>query len=186
MDNLTILLISISLAMDAFAVSLASGCSHPRFRLPDALLMAFFFGGFQAGMPVIGWYGGTHLHKFLAPVDHWIAFILLALIGGHMIYQAVVNHTETPRINPFHLKILTGLAIATSIDALVVGVTLALVQTPILLPVISIGVITVIFSMTGVYLGRQTGRRFGSRFEILGGVILIGLGVKILIEHLTM
>lgn len=137
-------------------------------------------------MPVIGWYGGTHLQKILAPIDHWIALILLALIGGHMIYQTMVDHSDSPRINPFSFKILTGLAIATSIDALVVGVTLALVQTPILLPVITIGSVTVIFSMTGVYLGRQTGRRFGSRFEILGGVILIGLGVKILIDHLTM
>lgn len=137
-------------------------------------------------MPVIGWYGGTHLLKILVPIDHWIALILLALIGGHMIYQAMVDHSDSPRINPFSFKILTGLAIATSIDALVVGVTLALVQTPILLPVITIGIVTVIFSMTGVYLGRQTGRRFGSRFEILGGVILIGLGVKILIDHLTM
>ncbi|MCF7802190.1 MAG: manganese efflux pump MntP family protein [Candidatus Marinimicrobia bacterium] len=186
MDGLTILLISISLAMDAFAVSLASGCSHPRFRWPDALLMALFFGCFQAGMPVIGWYGGTHLQKMLAPLDHWIAFTLLALIGGHMIYQALWDHSDSPGINPFSFKILTGLAIATSIDALVVGVTLALIQTPILLPVISIGVVTFIFSVTGVYLGRQTGRRFGSRFEILGGLILIGLGVKILIEHLTM
>lgn len=184
MDGLTILLISISLAMDAFAVSLASGCSHPRFRLRSALVMALFFGGFQAGMPVIGWYGGSHLQKIIAPIDHWIALILLALIGGHMIYQAIFDHSGAPRMNPFSLKILTGLAIATSIDALVVGVTLGLIRTPILLTVISIGVITFIFSITGVYVGRQTGRRFGARFEILGGLILIGLGLKILIEHL--
>jgi len=180
-----IFFISISLAMDAFAVSLASGFSHPKFTVPKALRMALFFGGFQAGMPLIGWYAGTHIQKLITAFDHWIAFILLALIGGHMIYHALLNHSETPRFDPFQLKFLTGLAIATSIDALVVGISLALIKTPILMAVTMIGSVTFLLSFMGVYLGRKSGDLFGSKFEILGGLILIILGLKILIEHLT-
>ncbi|PJA52278.1 MAG: manganese efflux pump MntP, partial [Candidatus Marinimicrobia bacterium CG_4_9_14_3_um_filter_48_9] len=141
-----IFFISISLAMDAFAVSLASGFSHPKFTVPKALRMALFFGGFQAGMPLIGWYAGTHIQKLITAFDHWIAFILLALIGGHMIYHAIFDHTRSSRLDPFSLKILTGLAVATSIDALIVGVSLALIKTPILIAVAMIGGVTFLLS----------------------------------------
>lgn len=185
MDWLALILISISLAMDAFAVSLASGFSHPKFTFPKALRMAVFFGGFQAGMPLIGWYGGTHIQKLIAPLDHWVAFILLAFIGGHMIFNALTDYDQSPKLDPFNLKILTGLAIATSIDALVVGISLALIKTPILMTVTMIGVVTFSLSIVGIYLGRKSGHLFGAKFEIFGGLILIGLGLKILIEHLS-
>ncbi len=185
MDLIALFLLSISLALDAFAVSLASGFSHPGFTGSDALKMALFFGGFQAGMPILGWYGGTHIQQLIAPWDHWVAFSLLALIGGHMIYHALFDQAETPRLNPFNLKVLTGLAIATSIDALIVGVSLALVGIPILTPVLVIGSVTFLFSFAGVFLGRQTGHLLGSKFEIGGGIMLIGLGLKILLEHLS-
>lgn len=185
MDLITLLLLSLSLALDAFAVSLASGFGHPEFTASDALKMALFFGGFQAGMPIIGWYGGTHIQQLIAPWDHWVAFSLLALIGGHMIYHALSDQPETPRLNPFNLNVLTGLAIATSIDALIVGVSLALVDIPIFTPILVIGGVTFSFSFAGVYLGRQTGHLFGSKFEISGGLLLVGLGLKILFEHLS-
>lgn len=180
---LQIFLISISLSLDALSVSIAGGIKSQSSRILHALKVATFFGAFQAVMPVIGWFIGEALESFIGGIDHWIAFGLLAIIGTKMIYEAFSSEEE--RKSFLETKTLILLSIATSIDALVVGITLSLIQIPFILSISIIGLVTFIICFLGFLFGEKLGSRFGKRIEILGGLILIAIGIKILIEHLV-
>ena len=183
MDFFSTLLIAIALAMDAFSVSLTKGFTLKKITKTQVLWFAIFFGGFQALMPVLGWLGGIQLEWLITTFAPWVAFILLLLIGSNMIRESFSNDEEDSS-DKFSFKELTLLAIATSIDAFAVGITYAVLNTDILIPIIMIGVTAFIFTIIGLYLGKKIGNYFGDKFEILGGVILILLGVKILLEGL--
>lgn len=180
------ILIAVALSMDAFAVSITIGCTMKRFRLKHAFTVGLFFGFFQAIMPVIGWLAGIGFSKFIEKIDHWIAFVLLAFIGLKMIYEAVkMKDGEDNNKDYFKFTTLLILSIATSIDALAVGVTFSILQMYIISPVIIIGLITFCFSFFGVLLGCKTSKHlFENKIEVIGGIILILIGLKILIEHL--
>jgi len=184
MEITTIFLLAVSLAMDAFAVSVTSGLTMGKFRLESALRISLFFGGFQAVMPIIGFFAGLNIRAYIAEFDHWVAFGLLSLVGAKMIYEAVFNHENTEKMNPEHLPTLLVLSVATSIDALAVGFSLSLLQEGIIAAAAVIGIVTFVISFIGVAMGKYTGRLFGNKIEVLGGVILIGIGIKILFEHL--
>ncbi|MGQ9601656.1 MAG: manganese efflux pump MntP [Candidatus Bipolaricaulia bacterium] len=181
---LVILFIALGLAMDAFAVAVTSGLALEQLRFRAALKIALFFGGFQALMPLCGWLAGLGLSKFISGFDHWVAFGLLGFIGCKMIYEAL---RATPRraTDPLNLYTLLGLSIATSIDALAVGLSFALLEIPIVTPAIVIGSVTFLLAFLGVFLGHRLGRLFQRKAELLGGLILIGIGLKILLEHLA-
>ncbi len=181
----TVILVAVGLAMDAFAVSIVTGSVYKELHLKHVLRMALFFGGFQAVMPVIGFLAGMGMREYIAHVDHWLAFGLLTFVGGKMVYEAFQIEAAEKNRDPSNLLILLALSIATSIDALAVGITLSLLTNAIALAVAIIGVITFGLSYAGVALGKRFGHFFESRIEILGGLILIALGLKILIEHLT-
>lgn len=185
MDIYSIILIGIGLAMDAFSVSVTEGIVLKRPRLKDAAKIALFFGGFQFIMPCIGYFLGSAFAKYITAFDHIIAFVLLGFIGGKMIYEAVSEKDEDAEIkNPLSLKTLLILAIATSIDALAVGVTFATINVPIVYASVIIGILTYLISAVGVYVGAKFGNLLGKKAEIAGGLVLIGIGIKILIEHL--
>ena len=188
MKLLEILLIALGLSMDAFAVSLASGATMKRLHLPNALKMGLFFGGFQALMPVVGWAAGLSMKNFISGWDHWIAFVLLSAVGGKMLYEALAIKDEEDcgegKTCPFDTGTLTVLAIATSIDALAVGLTFSLLQVSIAGPVLIIGLVTFLMSVAGVKIGSAGGHFFEHKMEAAGGVILIGIGLKILLGHL--
>ncbi len=186
MDDISTLLIALGLAMDAFAVSVTSGVTVTHDRLKSALTAALFFGSFQAFMPVIGWFGGSEFSDFITGYDHWIAFGLLALIGGKMIHESMTTEPGERTANLLDLRVLTFLAIATSIDALAVGVTFAFLDVSIIVPVIVIGIVTFVLSFLGVYIGNRFVGFFEKRIEIVGGLILIGIGLKILLEDLVL
>ncbi len=185
MEITTIILIAVSLAMDAFAVSITSGLTMETFRLRSALRISLFFGGFQAFMPLIGFFAGLNIRTHIMGFDHWIAFGLLDLVGTKMIYEALFNHEDTEKMDPENILTLLMLAVATSIDALAVGLSLSLLQEGIIVAASIIGIVTFIISFIGVAIGKRTGRFLGNKIEILGGIILIGIGTKILIEHLS-
>ncbi len=185
MDLFSIIFIAFGLAMDAFAVSVTSGITIKQLKIRNALKIALFFGAFQAFMPVIGWLAGLSLRAFISSVDHWIAFGLLFFVGCKIIYESVKLEPRERTIDPLDVSILLMLSIATSIDALVVGVSFAFLKVSIATPVIIIGVVTFILSFTGVYIGDRFGHFFEKKIEIAGGVILIGIGTKILVEHLA-
>ena len=171
--------------MDAFAVSICGGATVREDRVRWALVIGALFGGFQAGMPVLGWLGGIGLASFTAAYAPWIAFLLLVLIGGKMIVEAVREGGESVQFTAGGKVTLILLAVATSIDALAVGVTFAVLDTPILWPAVTIGIVTFCLSVAGVLAGSAFGRVFGRTFEILGGVILIAIGLRILLDHLV-
>jgi len=180
----SILLIAVGLAMDAFAVSIITGSVYKELHVKHALRMALSFGGFQAVMPLIGFLAGLGLKTYISGVDHWVAFVLLAFVGGKMIYEAFQIESAEKNRDPSNLLILLALSVATSIDALAVGITLSLLTSAISLAVTLIGLITFGLSFAGIYLGKRFGHFFESRIEVVGGVILIGIGVKILVQHL--
>ena len=184
MDFISTLLIAIALAMDAFSVSLTKGFTLKKITKSQILWFGIFFGGFQALMPVLGWLGGIQLEWVITTFAPWIAFILLLLIGLNMIRESFSSEESEKNSDNFSFKELTLLAIATSIDAFAVGITYAVLKTDILIPIIMIGVVAFIFTIIGLYLGKKIGNYFGDKFEILGGVILILLGFKILLEGL--
>jgi len=183
-DAITIVLIAVGLAMDAFAVSIANGMSTPNSKRRKAtLLTAVFFGGFQMLMPIIGWLIGLSFQDIIMTVDHWIAFGLLAFIGAKMVYDGTKKETEQKTAN-LKLYTLLVLAVATSIDALMVGLSFAFLQTEILMPILVIGIVTFGLSFVGVYFGCSLGRFFGNKIKIVGGIVLILIGLRILLEHL--
>ena len=171
--------------MDAFAVSISSGITIKNPRIEQALKIAIFFGAFQAIMPVIGWLAGLGLRELIAKVDHWIAFGLLFLIGCRMIYESTKARSDKKMLNPLSLGVLVLLSVATSIDALAAGVSLAFLKISILLPVMIIGIVTLLLSFLGVFVGDRSGHLFQNKAEFAGGLVLIGIGTKILIEHLS-
>lgn len=182
----TDLLLAFGLAMDAFAVAVASGSATHKIRFTDAFKLAFLFGLFQGVMPVIGWMIGLNFKDVVSAWDHWIAFVLLGIIGGKMIYDDLKAGDEDEGVDESKIGIyrLLLLALATSIDALAVGFGLIVLDS-ILLPVIIIGVVTFALSLAGVYLGHRY-KHFGhNKTRIVGGIILIVIGTKILIEHLS-
>jgi putative Mn2+ efflux pump MntP len=184
MDIFSMLLLAVGLAMDAFSVSITRGMIL-KCNFKYALTIAIFFGAFQALMPVAGWLAGEQLATLVELWAPWIAFILLALVGGKMIYEGVREEdTDEDVCKVFSLRDILILSIATSIDAFAVGVTFAFLNTPILLPIIIIGLVTFVLSFIGVYLGKKAGHLFGNKIEVLGGLILIGIGLKILLENL--
>ncbi|HVP62993.1 MAG TPA: manganese efflux pump MntP family protein [Myxococcaceae bacterium] len=182
-----ILALSVGLAMDAAAVSAARGMAVPAVRPRHALLVALFFGGFQALMPVVGWVIGARIGPLVEAWDHWIAFVLLGAIGAKMLWEARGSKEKAPprsEAELFGLRIMLALAVATSIDALAVGITLPMLEAPFALSVTTIGVTTAVLCVAGLVLGRRAGAMLGKRLDVAGGLILIGLGVKILVEHL--
>jgi len=184
MSEITLFLIALGLAMDAFAVSVASGVVIRRLRVRHALLLASFFGGFQAAMPVLGWFLGRSARGFVEEVDHWLAFGLLLFVGGKMIYEARFLDEERPPRDPLNLSVLLLLAVATSLDAFAVGLSLSMLGVPIAHPALVIGAVAFAMSFAGVYIGDAVGHFFERRLEVAGGAILIGIGVKILLDHL--
>lgn len=180
-------LIGVGLAMDAFAVSVCKGLAMRRVNKRQAVVIAVFFGGFQALMPLIGWALGTQFESYITNIDHWIAFILLAFIGGKMVIEALKSeeNVEIKEMDmPLDIKELFVLAVATSIDALAVGITFAFLQYPITESIFIIGVTTFVLSIIGVYVGNFFGNKYKKGAEIAGGIILILIGSKILLEHL--
>jgi manganese efflux pump family protein len=181
---LNILLIALSLAMDCFAVSIAGGAAAKKPTVFNALKVGIFFGLFQAVMPLIGWLVGFSFKNMIENIDHWIAFFLLAAIGSKMLYEALKKNTDERKINILNYPTLLILSIATSIDALVIGISLSLLNVSLYLSVSIIGLFAFSFSVIGYFLGNKIGKIIGNKVEIVGGVILIGIGIKILIEHL--
>lgn len=184
MNIATIILIALSLSMDCFAVSVTSGSAVARLGLRHALRIALFFGFFQALMPIIGWLAGVGLKGFISEIDHWVAFGLLVAVGGKMIYESGRLGASPKSENPPNFYSLIVLSIATSIDALALGISLSLLETAIITPAIVIGATTFVLSFIGTYVGKTMGHFFERSIELAGGFILIGIGVKILVEHL--
>ena len=178
-----LLIIAVGLSMDSFAVSVASGFSIKLLRRRDALKMALFFGGFQAVMPALGWLAGLSFRHYIEGFDHWVAFGLLAFIGGKMVYESFTLAREEKLTDPPCTSLLLVLALATSLDALAVGLSLAVLRSEIVIPALVIGLVTFVICLVGVYLGHRFGHFFESKVEAVGGLILIGIGVSILIQH---
>lgn len=182
MSFLELFLIAVGLSMDAFAVSVCKGLSVKKLNVKHALLAGLYFGGFQFLMPVIGWLLGYRFESLITAVDHWIVFILLTLIGGNMIKESMGDAEELS--DDFGFKTMLLLAVATSIDALAVGISFAFLSVQILPASALIGVTTFALSGAGIYIGHVFGARYKSKAELAGGIILIVIGLKILFEHL--
>ena len=185
MDLFTVLLVAVGLAMDAMAVSLGIGTTQYACSPRPVFRLAFHFGLFQALMPVLGWLGGLSIQSYIAGIDHWVAFGLLAFVGGRMIRSGFDANSESHGCDPSRGSMLIILSIAVSIDALAVGLSLAVMRVSIFYPALVIGIITGGLSLLGLRLGGRLGQAFGKRMEIIGGLILIGIGLRVLISHLT-
>lgn len=183
MTIIELILLAAGLAMDAFAVSICKGLSVRKYSKKQSVIAGLYFGGFQAGMPVIGWLLGKQFENLIKGVDHWIAFVLLALIGANMIRESLKKDDEDFN-SSFSPKTMLPLAVATSIDALAVGVTFAFLDVQIAPAVSVIGAITFAFSAAGVKIGNVFGAKYKSKAELAGGIVLVCIGIKILIEHL--
>lgn len=184
MSIIALVFVAIGLAMDAFTVSIAKGISLKKATVPQAAKVALFFGGFQALMPLLGWLFGLSFEKYITAFDHWIALILLTLIGGKMLYESFKGDDEEETdVDPLNVRSLLVLAIATSIDALAVGVTFAFLNVNILTSIALIGIITFVISFAGVIIGNKVGEYLKNYAEIVGGIILILIGVSIFLEH---
>jgi manganese efflux pump family protein len=183
MSIFTLLILALGLCFDTFAVSISSGLVMNRIDFFNAMKIAFSLAFFQGLMPVLGWFLGSEVSSYIRSFDHWLALLLLAFIGIRMIMESLRAEEERKSFNPLNPKVLVTMSIATSIDALIVGFTLAFVEVNILWAGFIIGAVTFIASMLGILFGKKTGERFGKRLEILGGVILILIGLKIFAEH---
>ena len=184
MSYIELFLIAISLSMDAFAVSVCKGLAMPRIQISKAVVVGLWFGGFQALMPLIGYFLGEQFREEIVSVDHWVAFLLLLLIGGNMIRESLSKKEEEQESASLAFRVMLILAIATSIDALAIGITFAFLQVNIWLAIALIGCTTFILSMLGVKVGNVFGTRYQAKAEFVGGLILVLLGIKILLEHL--
>ena len=183
MSLLTLFVTAVGLSMDAFAVAICKGLAMKKLSWKKALIIGLWFGGFQALMPTIGYLLGTRFESYVTAIDHWIAFVLLALIGANMVKESFSKEEESSN-DAVDFKTMFLLAIATSIDALAVGVTYAFLQVRIVPAVSFIGVITFTLSIVGVKIGNVFGLKYKSKAELTGGIILIVMGIKILLEHL--
>lgn len=181
-------LMGVGLSMDAFAVSICKGLGMRKVNKKQALVIGLFFGGFQALMPFVGWLLGSQFEKYITSIDHWIAFILLGIIGGKMIVESVKPDKEDDEVKemdaPLDLKEMFVLAVATSIDALAVGITFAFLDYPIVEAITIIGISTFFISIGCVYVGNFFGNKYEKKAEFAGGLILVLLGVRILLTHL--
>lgn len=184
MEILTVFFLAIGLSFDSFAVSVISGLNLPHIRFFQAAKVAIFLALFQALMPLVGWLVGNSMKSLIEPVDHWIAFGLLCLIGGKMILESFSSGEAREIKNPLQIRVILTLSLATSIDALAVGFSFATLLNRILVAVFIIGAVTFVASMLGILLGKKTGPKINRYSEIIGGLILIAIGSKILIEHL--
>ena len=184
MGLLTTLMLAVGLAMDACAVSLGAGASGRSTGGRAAFRLGFHFGLFQFLMPIIGWYLGYSVAHLISAVDHWIAFVLLAVVGGRMVRSGLDSESEPGIGDPSRGWSLVLLSVATSIDALAVGLSLAMIRVAIWQPAVVIGLVTAGMSVAGLRLGSRLGRAFGRRMEVAGGIILILVGLRILVEHL--
>ena len=184
MGLVEIILIAVSLAMDAFAVSICKGLSMKKMDWKKAIIIGLYFGLFQGGMPLIGYFLGVGFEESIKFIDHWIAFGLLAFIGGNMIKEALSKKEDDEIDDKVDLKTIVVLAIATSIDALAVGITFAFLNVNIILAVSLIAIITFIISCIGVKLGNVFGDKYEKKAEFAGGLVLVLIGLKILLEHL--
>lgn len=183
MEIIELILLSIGLGMDAFAVSVCKGISMKKMNWKKACIIGLYFGGFQAIMPVIGYFFGSSFESIITNIDHWIAFILLAIIGAKMIQEAFQKEEEEYN-EDISVKTMLVLSIATSIDALAVGITFAFLKVNLLLAITLIGTITFILSVIGTKIGNRFGDKYKSKAELAGGIILIIIGLKILLEHI--
>lgn len=185
MNLLSIFFIAVGLAMDAFAVSIASGVSIKNLRIRHILVIAFAFGFFQGVMPIIGWFAGMGFRDMIGSVDHWVAFGLLLFVGLKMIYESFAIDTEAKETDTaLNASRLLLLSIATSIDALAVGLTFSCIQVEIVTPALIIALVTFVLSTAGVVIGDKIGHLFEGKIELVGGMILIAIGLKILFDHL--
>ncbi|MCR5697699.1 MAG: manganese efflux pump MntP family protein [Marinilabiliaceae bacterium] len=183
MSFITSLLLAVALAMDSFAVSITIGLQQKRFVPATLLKVPLAFGIFQGLFPLIGWWLSVQIGESLAAVDHYIAFALLAFIGGRMIYEAFHESGETKHTDLSKMRSVLYLATATSIDALAVGVSYGLVGIDLRTAIVIIAIVTILFSLAGIFIGVKMGNIFGSKAEIVGGAMLICLGIKIIVEH---
>ena len=183
-----LLLMGVGLAMDAFAVSVCKGLGMKKLNKKQAVVIGLYFGGFQALMPLVGWILGIQFQKYITSIDHWIAFILLGFIGGKMILEAVKEWNEEDIVEvkdqPLDHRNMFVLAVATSIDALAVGITFAFLDYPIVEAITVIGITTFVISIGGVYVGNFFRNKYEKKAEFVGGLILVLLGVRILLTHL--
>ncbi len=181
-----IFLIGVGLSMDAFAAAVCKGLNQKKFNIKNGFIIALFFGGFQALMPFLGWALGKQFEKYITSIDHWIAFVLLGFIGGKMIYEALTEKEETQESavrEILDLKEILVLSVATSIDALAVGITFAFLTVNIASSVTLIGLTTFVISFAGFVIGNKFGAKYQNKAELLGGIILVLIGFKILLEH---
>ena len=185
MDLISNLIVAIGLAMDAFAVSLGVGTSRIACDKRSMFRLSFHFGLFQGLMTFLGWLAGSTIERWISAFDHWIAFLLLALVGVNLIRSGLNHEISSYSKNPSKGGFLVLLSVATSIDAMAVGLSLALIDTPILQPVLTISIVAAGLSLFGLCMGNRLGEKFGKRMEILGGLILIGIGFRILITHIS-
>lgn len=186
MDILELLLIAIGLAMDSVTVSISCGLILYKFNAQNAFRISLYMGFFQGIMPVIGWFLGSTFKHYIESFDHWVAFVILAFLGGKMIFEQIKHGDEFKCFDPTSHKVLAGLAIATSIDALAVGITLSIVDFSLTFSALTIGLVSFLLSFMAVYLGSKFRQKIKIPFELIGGIILIIIGIKILIEHLIM
>lgn len=186
MGFIELALIAVGLSMDAFAVAVCKGLGMRQLNIRQAFLIALFFGGFQALMPVAGWALGSQFEQLIVPVDHWIAFVLLAIIGGKMLWDSFHEEEGEEGVSDAPLKLgeLTMLAVATSIDALAVGITFAFLRVDIVSAAGLVGITTFVLAFAGVVVGHRFGARYEKAATIVGGIVLILIGCKILLEHL--
>ena len=184
MNIIEILLIGIGLAMDAFAVAVCKGLSIKKLNLNKMLTVGLYFGFFQGLMPIIGYFLGTSFGNVITKLDHWISFILLILIGGNMINESFEKTSETSN-DKVNFKTMIPLAIATSIDALAIGITFAFLRVNIVFSTLIIGITTFVLSVIGIKLGNRFGNKYEKKAQFIGGLILIIIGLKILLEHLS-
>lgn len=184
MSFITLLIIAIGLSVDSFAVSLTVGACGTQIKREHAYKVAGFMAFFQSLMPLIGWAIGSSFKYVVAEYDHWIAFVLLAIIGAKMIYEgATYSEHKEQCFCPSKTLVVIGMAIATSIDALAVGIGFGVLSIPIIPAIVIIGIVTFLFSLTGVYFGKKIGAVLQGRVEIIGGIVLVGIGVRILFMH---
>ena len=181
----SLLAVAVALAMDAFAVAVVTGLTLDPLTRLHVFRLAVHFGAFQAIMPAVGWLAGRVVHKYIAAFDHWVAFGLLAIVGCKMLWGALHGESDTKTAgDPTTGWTVLVLSVATSIDALAVGLSLAMIGSTILVPALVIGVVAASLTATGMVLGRRIGSLWGKRVEVLGGLILVGIGIKIVVEHL--
>jgi len=182
MSFIAMLIIAVGLSVDSMAAGISTGVCMKRISIFDGVKVAFVFAFFQGGLPILGWFAGNSFKDIIADYDHWVAFVLLLGIGAKMLYEGI-GKNDDKGICSNNFLLLVGIGLATSIDALIVGVGIGLLGHSIWLPAVVIGATTFLLSLSGIYFGHHVGHRINLRLEMIGGVVLIGLGIKILVEH---